>query len=108
MQWPASSARGQFVTYACGKLGCLPDPLPFPIGCRLPMSIPSTTNEFLDCLNASHVVDEKRLQPYLAECQRNNRLPEQPKALAVQLVRDGLLTQFQAQQLLAGRHRNFV
>jgi serine/threonine protein kinase len=72
------------------------------------MSVPTTTDQFLEYLTSSNVVDSDRLTPYLNECKQNNKLPDQPKVFANQLVRDGLLTPFQAQQLLAGRHRNFT
>ena len=50
------------------------------------MSVPTTTDQFLEYLTSSNVVDSDRLTPYLNECKQNSKLPDQPKVLANQLV----------------------
>src|SRR5262249_815663 len=49
--------------------------------------------------------------PKLAAFERNRDLSadgREPPVLAQQMIQDGLLTQFQASQLLAGKHRGFT
>jgi serine/threonine protein kinase len=72
------------------------------------MAVLFTTNKFLETLEKSALVDSHLLQTYLAALQAAAPLPEQARPVAARLVRDGLLTRFQAQQLLLGRHRGFL
>jgi WD40 repeat protein/tRNA A-37 threonylcarbamoyl transferase component Bud32 len=58
-------------------------------------------------MRRSGVVEEKRLDAYLDQQGPFNR-PEAPHDLADAMVRDGLLTEFQADQLLQGRCRRFT
>ncbi|MGL4423381.1 MAG: serine/threonine-protein kinase, partial [Gemmataceae bacterium] len=67
------------------------------------MPSPATTNEFLDVLRKSKLLDTADL--YAIEM---NFPIDDPKALAAQLKAEGLLTEFQANQLLRGRHKGFV
>lgn len=68
------------------------------------MPHPRTSNDFLKCLSASQLVEPVQMDKY---AQRLGVLGT-PRDLANQMVQDGLLTPFQAQQLLLGRHKNFV
>jgi serine/threonine protein kinase len=72
------------------------------------MSAPATSHDFLERLRVSSLVEEPRLDEYLAELRKKSALPDEPKFLAGRLVNDGLLTSFQAQQLLEGRYKNFI
>jgi serine/threonine protein kinase len=72
------------------------------------MPAPATANDFLDHLRVSGLLKQPRLDEYLEGLQAEGNLPQQPRNLATRFVRDGVLTQFQAQQLLQGRHKNFV
>src|SRR5262245_8996630 len=72
------------------------------------MPAPATSNQFLDNLRTSALVKKEKLEEYLEGLRAQGDVPEHPKSLAARLVRDGLLTGFQAQQLLAGRYRNFI
>ena len=72
------------------------------------MPAPVTSDDFLDRLRVSSLVDEPRLDAYLGELRRKSALPVEPEFLAGRLVNDGLLTSFQAQQLLEGRYKNFI
>jgi serine/threonine protein kinase len=67
------------------------------------MAAPSTNAEFLELVRKSGVVETKRLDAYLDK----TSLPDQPGKLAGFLVRDGILTRFQAEQFLQGRWRRF-
>ena len=68
------------------------------------MPAPATIDEFLDLVRKSGVLDEKRLDAYLAKAARRRRhcrrsRPSSPACM----VRDGLLTHFQAEQFLPGQ-----
>ncbi|HZY88140.1 MAG TPA: hypothetical protein VFE78_25115, partial [Gemmataceae bacterium] len=68
------------------------------------MTRTASTDAFLDVLRNSKLLAEQRLADYLDQ---SPGLPANPKAAAQQLVRDGLLTAFQAEQILAGRYKGF-
>jgi serine/threonine protein kinase len=72
------------------------------------MPVPSTTDEFLDLTAKSGLLEPKDLAKYLQRRQAAGILSEDPKKLATLLVREGLLTRFQANQLLRGKWRNFI
>jgi serine/threonine protein kinase len=71
------------------------------------MAAPATTDEFLDLVRKSGVVEEKRLDPWLQKV-RGNGLPAKANEAAGLLVRDGILTTFQAEQILQGKWRRFT
>ncbi len=71
------------------------------------MPSPTTIDEFLDLVRKSAVVDEKRLTAHLDKLRAGGPCPTDPGQLAGLLVRDGLLTHFQAEQLLQGKWRRF-
>src|SRR5437870_5130040 len=62
---------------------------------------------FLELLRKSGVADEGRVAGYVAKLSAAGTLPADPGRLAGLMVRDGFLTQFQAEQLLAGKWRGF-
>src|SRR5262245_30426422 len=72
------------------------------------MQVPTTTDQFLEVVRNSALLDETELNAYLERLRASAGLPEQVKPLARALVRDGLLTNFQAEQLLQGKSRGFV
>jgi serine/threonine protein kinase len=72
------------------------------------MAAPTTTEAFLDLVAQSGVADRERLDDYLRRQREAQTLPEAPDRLAAALVHEGLLTDFQAGQLLKGRWRGFV
>jgi serine/threonine protein kinase len=72
------------------------------------MAAPATTAEFIDLLRKSGVSDEKRLEAHLQKIQAAGPFPQEPAKLAGMLVRDGLLTHFQAEQILQGKWRRFT
>src|SRR6516225_4197328 len=71
------------------------------------MAAPTTIEEFLDLVRKSGVVDEKRLDVYWEQLRAAAPLPADLGKLAGTFVRDGVLTQFQAEQLLQGKWRRF-
>jgi serine/threonine protein kinase len=72
------------------------------------MATPTTINEFLELVRKSTVVDEKRLDAYLERQQTQANVPIEVGKYAGVLVRDGVLTQFQAEQFLLGKWRRFT
>ena len=70
------------------------------------MPAPTVVSDFLECVRKSGVVEPKRLEEYVA--QPRDDAPATPARMADALVREGLLTRFQADQLLRGRWRNFI
>src|SRR2546423_1363712 len=71
------------------------------------MNAPATVAEFLALVRKSGIVDDKRLAAYLEKA-RATPLPRDARQLAEQLVHDGLLTHFQAEQFLQGKWRRFT
>jgi serine/threonine protein kinase len=72
------------------------------------MPAPTTTEEFLELVRKSGVVDEKRLGAYLTRARAAGPLPPDPARFAGLLVHDGILTRFQAEQVLQGKWRRFT
>jgi serine/threonine protein kinase len=64
-----------------------------------------TTDQVLDVLRKSRLVDEKRLSAFLEAS--STTLSTNSRDLGQQLVRGGLLTPWQATQLLAGKWKGF-
>ncbi len=64
---------------------------------------PNSAETFLKTLRQSQLLSEE----VLAEWQLKPGLPDEPSKLAALLIKHGLLTNFQAKQLLAGRYRGF-
>jgi serine/threonine protein kinase len=69
------------------------------------MPAPSTAEEFLKVLAKSQLVPAGRLEAFIAD-QREPRATT-PRGLADRLVDGGLVTRFQADQLLKGKFRGF-
>src|SRR5262245_13461681 len=72
------------------------------------MAAPANSNEFLDLVRKSGVADEKRLDAHLQRLRGAGGVPAEPGTLAGLLVRDGLLTHFQAEQILQGKWKRFT
>src|SRR5580704_12194274 len=70
------------------------------------MPPPVTNEDLLGLVTKSGVADEKRLGAYLKK--GGNAVPQDPGELAVSLVREGILTNFQVQQLMQGKWRGFA
>ena len=72
------------------------------------MPAPVTNDELLDLVRKSGVLDEKRLDAYLAKVASSNAIPPEPGKFAGLMVRDGVLTHFQAEQFCQGKWRRFT
>jgi serine/threonine protein kinase len=68
------------------------------------MPVPTTDEELLELVRKSALVTPERLEEFLRDL---GPLPGRPRKLARRLIRQGLLTVFQASQLLQGRYRGF-
>src|SRR5437899_11486637 len=71
------------------------------------MPAPATIDDFLDVVRKSNQVDNDRLKAYLEERRQNGTLPPEPRKLAALMIREGLLTAFQAEQFLQGKYKGF-
>lgn len=69
------------------------------------MPAPTTCPEFLDFIRKSGLVQPERLDAFL---RRYAGSDEEPSKIALGLIQEGLLTNFQARQLLRGRYRGFA
>jgi len=72
------------------------------------MPAPATSDAFVHVLQKSGLVAPVQLQTYLQQLYAESAPPTDPPRFAARFVRDGLLSNFQAQQLLKGRYRNFT
>lgn len=72
------------------------------------MATITTGEHFLEIVRKSSLIEQPRLDTCLAEANGKGQLPTDPKQLAQLLIRTGLLTPFQAGQLLQGKWRNFI
>ena len=69
----------------------------------------AVTQSFLDLVKRSQLVEEDQLSKFQEKYrQSHGELPEREDAVADALVEDGLITQWQAEKLLAGKHRGFI
>jgi serine/threonine protein kinase len=71
------------------------------------MPAPSTVDEFLELARKSGLIDPERLEASVAELRASTQLPSEPKKLASALVRNGVITNFYAEQFLRGIWRGF-
>jgi serine/threonine protein kinase len=72
------------------------------------MPSPATVEEFLDLVHKSGVADDKRLDSYVLRLRASGHMPAEPPKLAGLLVRDGLLTHFQAEHIAQGKWKRFT
>lgn len=70
------------------------------------MPAPTNSAEFIDLVRRSEVVEEDRLNSYLNRF-KSAGLPTEIQRVAGQMVHDGVLTRFQAEQFLQGKYRRF-
>ena len=72
------------------------------------MPAPVNAEEFLELVSKSGVVEEPKLQAYVQKLTASYGLPKDPAKLAGLLVRDAVITYFQAEQLLQGKYKRFT
>jgi serine/threonine protein kinase len=67
------------------------------------MAAPATADDLLGLLAKSRLLESVDVDGYLSQRRRSASAPERPDELAAALVDDGLLTRFQADNLLQGK-----
>src|SRR5438094_7209994 len=72
------------------------------------MPAPTTATELVELIQKSGVVDAPRLTTYLQSLADRATAFSEPKPFATQLVHDGILTYFQAEQFLLGKWKRFT
>ncbi len=71
------------------------------------MPAPSTMQELLTLLKQSQLVSEQALAPFMPQAQSAAAMPNGPTQFVKFLVSKGVLTSFQAEQVLQGKWRGF-
>jgi serine/threonine protein kinase len=71
------------------------------------VAAPSTVAEFLGVAAKSELLEENQLDEYLEQLRKSATPLDAPAPLAALMVRDGLLTRFQADHLLRGKWLGF-
>ena len=72
------------------------------------MSLKLTAESFLAGVRASGLVDPKGLDQNLTELKRHGRKLDNAAEIATELQKRGLITAWQAEKLLQGRHKGFI
>lgn len=72
------------------------------------MAVPNTSDEFVDLLHKSELLERRVVEGYVACLREADLYPPDANKLASRLVNDGVITYFQAKQLLKGRYRGFT
>ncbi len=72
------------------------------------MSVPNSVEELVQLVRKSGMVDEDQLSAYLQRREFARGLPTDPREFAEDMVRDGVLTNFQSEQFLLGKWRGFT
>jgi serine/threonine protein kinase len=69
-----------------------------------------TANDFLDLLRRSQLVEEDQLTKFLGPLAAKNsqRLPDDAEKISAAMIEAGMLTEWQAEKLLAGKHKGFM
>lgn len=71
------------------------------------MAAPTKGTELLDLVRKSGLLDQPRIDGYVTTLEHDGPVEEDPTRLASRMVKDGLITIFQARQMLRGRYRGF-
>jgi serine/threonine protein kinase len=71
------------------------------------MALLTTSEAFLDCVRRSGLVPAEALEATVEMLQARDKLAGGPAKVARQLIRDGLLTRYQTEQLLQGKWKRF-
>src|SRR5580692_6042476 len=72
------------------------------------MPAPANGDEFVDLIRKSGVVEEPRLNSYIKQLQSKSGIPTDINKFSRLLIRDGMLTFFQAEQFLLGKWKRFT
>lgn len=71
------------------------------------MAVPTKGTELLDLVRKSGLLDQPKINGYVTTLEQQGQVEEDPGRLASRMVKDGLITVFQARQMLRGRYRGF-
>src|SRR5579883_1412063 len=72
------------------------------------MPVPNTIDGFLELGYKSGLLERETIRTIRQSWTEAGSLPQTPKEWADALIREGVLTHFQAEKLLAGRWRGFI
>src|SRR5260370_119417 len=72
------------------------------------MSAPITSDDLIDLVRKSGLLDESKLAAFLQSHQDDGLLAGEPRKVAVVMIRESLITHFQAEQFLMGKWRGFT
>src|SRR5262249_8388746 len=72
------------------------------------MLMPTSPETLLDALRTTDLIEPKRLEGFLDRFRKGHARPPSPGEVTSALVREGLLTHFQAEQLLHGQERKLA
>ncbi len=68
------------------------------------MPVVASVTDFLDVARKSNQIDYERVEIFLRS---RDSVPDDPRKLAALLIREGLITTFQAEQFLLGKYKGF-
>ncbi|HMO37409.1 MAG TPA: serine/threonine-protein kinase, partial [Gemmatales bacterium] len=71
------------------------------------MAAPTKGTDLLELVRKSGLLDQPKIDGYVTNLQQEGSVDEDPAKLASRMVKDGLITVFQARQMLRGRYRGF-
>src|SRR3954470_12294398 len=72
------------------------------------MPVPATIDDLLKLIRKSGMIEEPRLDAYIERLRLSGPVPTDVRKLAGRMVKDGLLTYFQAEQFMLGKWRGFT
>jgi eukaryotic-like serine/threonine-protein kinase len=72
------------------------------------MAAPNTLDELLKLIRKSGMIEDSKLDAYLEKLRHSGNFPVDVKKMAGLMVKNGLLTYFQAEQFLLGKWRGFT
>lgn len=72
------------------------------------MSVPNSVEELIQLIRKSGMIDEQKLSAYLQRREFTRGLPADVREFSDEMIRDGVLTYFQAEQYLLGKWRGFT
>ena len=72
------------------------------------MSAPTSVEELLQLIRKSGMVEDAKLTAYIQRRQLGRGMPTDPRDFTDEMVTDGVLTNFQAEQFLLGKWRGFT
>ena len=72
------------------------------------MSVPTSVEELFQLIRKSGMIEDPKLSAYLQRRTNGRGIADDPREAAEAMVRDGLITNFQAEQFLLGKWRGFT